>query len=102
MVRGRRRQQGIRKVRRVLDVWRNIHWIRDADFYQTDGRLARLMLNTRVPCSGPCCGNPRKWFGEKTCQERRADEAETAELIDQILEERAEVEDAKTTTAGTD
>lgn len=22
-------------------------------------------------CSGPCCGNPRKWFGEKTMQERR-------------------------------
>lgn len=22
-------------------------------------------------CSGPCCGNPRKWFGEATVQERR-------------------------------
>lgn len=22
-------------------------------------------------CSGPCCGNPRKWFGELTMQERR-------------------------------
>jgi hypothetical protein len=24
-------------------------------------------------CSGPCCGNPRKWFGEVTVQERRED-----------------------------
>ena len=22
-------------------------------------------------CSGPCCGNPRKWFGTKTLQEIR-------------------------------
>jgi len=22
-------------------------------------------------CSGPCCGNPRKWFGEDSVQERR-------------------------------
>lgn len=23
-------------------------------------------------CSGICCGNPRRWLGEKTMQERRA------------------------------
>lgn len=23
-------------------------------------------------CSGPCCGNPRRWLGEPTMQERRA------------------------------
>jgi hypothetical protein len=28
-----------------------------------------------VWCSEACCGNPRKYFGEKTLQERRADEA---------------------------
>jgi hypothetical protein len=22
-------------------------------------------------CSGSCCGNPRKWFNERTMQERR-------------------------------
>ena len=34
-------------------------------------------------CSGMCCGNPRKWFGMKSVQERRQNEAfrlyETAE-----------------------
>ena len=24
-------------------------------------------------CSGHCCGNPRKWFGERTAQELRND-----------------------------
>lgn len=31
--------------------------------------------NHLAVCSGPCCGNPRRWFGEKTIQEKRADEA---------------------------
>jgi hypothetical protein len=26
----------------------------------------------RKPCSGSCCGNPRKWFGELTIQELKA------------------------------
>lgn len=35
-------------------------------------------IEARTPhmCSGPCCGNPRKWFGGKnklTMQERRQD-----------------------------
>jgi len=27
---------------------------------------------TPHPCSGHCCGNPRRWFGEATMGERRA------------------------------
>lgn len=30
------------------------------------------LYNHLAHCSGPCCGNPRRWFGEKTMQERRA------------------------------
>lgn len=26
-------------------------------------------------CSNMCCGNPRRWFGEKTMQERRFEAA---------------------------
>lgn len=29
--------------------------------------------STPKPCSGSCCGNQRKWFGEKPIQERKAD-----------------------------
>ena len=28
---------------------------------------------TPHPCSRYCCGNPRKWFGEVTQQERRSE-----------------------------
>lgn len=34
------------------------------------GNWARL-YNHLAECSGRCCGNPRKWFGEVTIQERR-------------------------------
>lgn len=30
---------------------------------------------TQKLCSMPCCGNPRKWFGEFTIQERKNIEA---------------------------
>ena len=38
-------------------------WVR-----ATLGALRKLTC----ACSGPCCGNPRKWFGQRTIQERRA------------------------------
>jgi len=30
--------------------------------------------NTPAVCSGPCCGNPRKHFGQRTVQERRTEQ----------------------------
>lgn len=33
-------------------------------------RHAKL-ANHMAACSGYCCGNPRKWFGELTMQERK-------------------------------
>lgn len=38
--------------------------------YPHDARPYRYADNMTV-CSGPCCGNPRRWFGEPTMQERR-------------------------------
>ena len=35
-----------------------------------DAQLAKV-IDTPHPCSSYCCGNPRKWFGEVTMQERR-------------------------------
>lgn len=35
---------------------------------KTIGILAR----TPARCSGPCCGNSRKWFGDVTWQEKKA------------------------------
>lgn len=42
---------------------------------QTEGewspRTLGMVVNTRQMCSGCCCGNSRKWFGERTIQEQR-------------------------------
>lgn len=39
--------------------------------YEERKKALRGMQNTRHRCSGYCCGNPRKWFGEKSIQEKR-------------------------------
>lgn len=58
----KRRRLGLRQCRR----WGyGQEWITPAAI----GRAG----TTRCPCSSYCCGNPRKWFGEKTMQERRAE-----------------------------
>ena len=69
-----RREQGIKRVRRVLQVWRGTT-NKFRDVYSDSGEIAKRMVATRVPCSCPMCGNPRRHFGERTIQERRADEA---------------------------
>ena len=40
---------------------------------ELDEKWLHIMINTRKPCSCIWCGNPRKWFGEKTRQEKIAD-----------------------------
>jgi hypothetical protein len=37
-----------------------------------DELWVRLSAVTPKDCSGPCCGNPRRWFGQETMQERRS------------------------------
>lgn len=37
---------------------------------------ADQVVDTPTPCSCWMCGNPRRYFGEKTIQERRAEQPE--------------------------
>jgi hypothetical protein len=46
------------------------HWGREL----TDPKYIGIAVSTPKTCSGPCCGNPRKWWGEKTIQERRIEQ----------------------------
>jgi hypothetical protein len=70
--------------------WRRAQWeamkARARSFYGgiSDERFVGLAATTPHPCSGPCCGNPRRWFGGDeriTMQERRAKEA-AADMLD--------------------
>ena len=63
-----RRQEGVKRAKRVLRAWRG-RWIHKED----DSKLAQRLVHTRVPCSCGMCGNPRRHFGERTIQERKAD-----------------------------
>lgn len=68
-----RRYNGILKAKRLLRVWRARGLTEFAGFYSDHGRFAKRLLQTRTPCSCLVCGNPRRYFGEKTMQERRAE-----------------------------
>lgn len=82
-MRGERLEQAKRHARRILRVWRAANdGLRSEAWYEPDGEIERHMRYTRVPCSGPCCGNPRHHYGQPTLQERRADEAMMAQLAE--------------------
>lgn len=54
----------------------NSDYVRDGhDGYPPNAfnRFRGGFRKVRKPCSGFCCGNPRKWLGEVTTQEKRAD-----------------------------
>jgi hypothetical protein len=73
----RRRQQARIKAR--IAAW---PWVACEDLAADPIWLGK-MVQTPHPCSGMCCGNPRKWWGEMTRQERRkADDA--AEQMSEI------------------
>lgn len=40
--------------------------------HRQDVEDCKKLANHLAVCSGPCCGNPRRWFGELTMQERRS------------------------------
>jgi len=61
-----RRHHRQRRIRAEYLKWLRIH---DADQAKIS---AQQFHNRRTPCSCSGCGNPRRWFGEITMQERRA------------------------------
>ena len=68
-----RRAQRDRTLARV-QAWLKTHSYITPDLPAEDLQ-ARVVRRAAAPhtCSGPCCGNPRTWFGERTVQELRAD-----------------------------
>jgi transposase-like protein len=68
-----RRYKGLLKAKRLLRIWRLRELSEFTGFYSDHGRLAKRLLQTRKPCSCSACGNPRRYIGEKTMQERRAE-----------------------------
>lgn len=42
--------------------------------WRSDPSASSRLVKTPTPCSCAMCGNPRKYFGEPTLQEQRADQ----------------------------
>lgn len=68
-----RRAQYERKIARVESWMDRNGWFSHDNPEQKVIRARRTAV-TPSPCSCWCCGNPRKWFGAATIQERVADE----------------------------
>lgn len=69
-----------RKAKKVFDNYHN--WFPFKLSKTEKDRFKGIYRKTKVFCSGPCCGNPRKHFNEKTRQEKRADEDFKQQLED--------------------
>lgn len=82
-----RKWQGVKKARRIVRIWRQMYSAPDCkpELYADNGGLVQHMTDTRVPCSCPMCGNPRRIYGERTIQERKADDAMQVQLQEQGL-----------------
>ncbi len=63
-----RRQQGLRKAHRLLWIYR-AKFPHHLDWYAFGGEIEHRLLKTRVPCSCPMCGNPRRYRDQRTLQE---------------------------------
>jgi hypothetical protein len=70
MNRAKRRHHRFRVRRRAEKILRSVF----GDFYSRDDAAKRA--EHLAGCSCPMCGNPRKWFGERTRQERLHDVSE--------------------------
>ena len=80
VMRGQRLREGIKRARKVLQVWAARRRPQDAEFYAPGGWMEHRMRFTRKPCSCPTCNRGRSVRGP-TLQERRI-EAEFQDELD--------------------
>lgn len=64
-----RRQQGLKRAKRVHQVW-----CAQYQYFDRDRKVLNRLYKTRTACSCYMCGNPRRHRGELTMQEKRANE----------------------------
>lgn len=70
-----------RKAKKVFDKYHDWFPVDNID----KDRFLGIYRKTKVFCSGPCCGNPRRHFNEKTIQEKKADEDYRQQLEELLL-----------------
>jgi hypothetical protein len=72
-MRPQRREKGVSKAKRVLKIWSACTYHgKDLEDFENKTRHM-TMVSTRKSCSCYMCGNPRKFWNEKTMQEKKSD-----------------------------
>jgi len=66
--------------RERLRTKRRYYWGQDLFFEKNS--CTKMIIDTPTPCSCWMCGNPRKYFGEKTLQEKSFDEINKLSELD--------------------
>jgi hypothetical protein len=74
-----RREKGVTKAVKVLKIWdatlnfEKIGYPTFMERFEEGKGCIRTLVNNRQRCSCSMCGNPRKYYNEKTMQEKKAD-----------------------------
>ena len=63
---------GDNKGKKRADIYVSHNPIKDKSYTQ---KIRQELRNTTKPCSCAMCGNPRKFFNEKTLQEKRIEDS---------------------------
>jgi hypothetical protein len=72
-MRPQRREKGITKAKKVLKIW-DAYSFQENYMEGFENKTRHMtMISTRKRCSCYMCGNPRKFWNEKTMQEKKAD-----------------------------
>lgn len=73
------------RAERRKNTWKHIQ--RQKKIYESSGRIVDdphyFHKKSCWSCGCAMCGNPRRYFGEKTVQERRVDEDDIHQMIDE-------------------
>ncbi len=71
---------------------RRLYWGRG--YFELTPRQLGMLVTTAHLCSGMCCGNPRKWFGERTLAEQRELQESVADRLADALPLKDGLDDA--------
>ena len=73
------------RVRNNVEKWARFSGILN---FRTEDEIKEWICkstDTPHPCSAHCCGNPRKWFGQRTIQELKADIKTREQILDKEI-----------------
>jgi hypothetical protein len=68
---GRQRARYVKGIRRIREDRAEHGSDHSCPCFRPDGRTFDRFADTPAICSGPCCGNPRRWWGTPSIQEQR-------------------------------